>query len=437
MKKIIYLICTAFFSLIILLCGYFWYQKKQSQNILVYNETKTLIKLDTYRLVKKFISNQRYLPDSLTNVNSLIGTVDIPADIFLFTVDGKKETTIFGSLNIKDYKLFHKYVTTHLDLENDKDLSSLYSSKDRKWKLLYNKNTVVFAYSATKEKVSDILKELILKKNTVKIKESPFKNILNKKGEIVFYNLSSEGSIHWKDSAIKGEIKINSHKFSVSKPIKAPVFSKDNFVSLWLNADISSYASHKSFKIGEYRLNTDSILPYFKNEVQVEIKEPVQQKEQQISYEYDDNFEKVEVIKEKINFVPGFNVKIKSDAYGLKTYLTHENILLKNGEISREFFPLFKIEAQSEPDYLVLSTVNNAVFAPKISSDVIFYMKVNFDKMRTQKEFSDYKAYMKNLKRLEIITHYMKENKLLVNFSIESENNDVFFLISWLSLISK
>ncbi len=435
MKKSYYYYGIAVILLLLLasLWGYFQYQKKLSYQAGIHQNADILIKADTYEIVKKFISHSKEM-DSLSesidsiHVKELIKSVEIPANIFLYTVKNKEKTTIFGSVKITDYSLFEKAIEKgFVQKEVDSKIKML-ASKDRQWTIVYTQNTAAFSYSYSQENTTDILYDIIRKNNMTPVEESPFRDIMNKKGQIVFYDGVNEGNINLEEDRIRGSALIDPKKILVPEKTESPDFNKENIVSLWLQADIKPLIPNKTYTLDNYKINTDSLLASFQNEMQLEITEPVVQKDSIITYDFDDNFEKIEVVKIKQTLIPGLSLQVKSEN-GLYDYLRKQKIII-NDEVNRKVFPLYQLYALKGKGYLSFSARKDPKFTPKEKSDKVFYTRVNFDKMRKQKEFSFLYPYITSFRTLEANAR-KADNKIQLDFDLEftSGQNPVLSLL--------
>ncbi|TWP27746.1 hypothetical protein ETU09_06520 [Apibacter muscae] len=435
MKKKGYCIILSIIILLgISLWGYLQYQKKQSHKAGIYNHAHTLVKIDTYEILKKAITNQPNILDSVTVIKKIIKAVEIPANIFIYNVEGKDKSTFFGSLKITDYTFFENYTEPGLERKDIDSHTKLFMDKDHKWAIMYNQTTAVFAYTYKEEKVIGIMQEIIHNKNIIPVEDSKFKDIINKKGLVVFYDGKNEANLNLEGTKISGTIQIETNKIKIPATIVSPDFNKENILSFWLQADVKSFIPHKIFTIDKYQINTDSLLSSFQNEIQLEITKPVIQKESIITYDFDDNFEKIEIVKTKETLTPGLSLQIKSKTNQLYQYLDKQKIIINNEEVNRKVFPLYQVYVGKSKEALVFSTQKKPKFAPQVPSNIIFYLKIDFDKMKKEKEYSTLSKYIQKFQNLEMKAR-SSNNKITCDWQFNFSNNNEYPLETLIDFI--
>lgn len=327
--------------------------------------------------------------------------IAIPANVFLFNVSKKSANTFFCSLPLTDAVAFKQFISQKLNINSFRKINNstfLGISKDRKLTIAYTNNNMAIAYSVKKEEVLDILTDLLNHKNTLTNNHDQIKRLKQTTNHIDYLSNTDIGFINFKD----GQITLNAELASPDSLIIASkntprIFSKDATLKMWLNAGINKFVNHHTFNINNYILQTDSLLKNYKGYLDAEWVNTVTQTDSVITYDYNDDFEKVEKLSLKEVQVPELSISLRSDADGLLNYLKNENIIQDDHKINKEFFPLYSVYGSKNGDYFWLSTKKYSIDnTSRENSKYFFFLEMNLDKIKGQNLFPLLNRYISN-----------------------------------------
>lgn len=418
------------------------YLKKKSDSTLrfrIHKTTNNLIKINSLKFLKTLDLKEAKNTLDSSKLKSVIRSIELPQNIYFFTVKNKKESTVFSFVKISDYKLFENSFDSTFERKEIGDNIKSLSDKEGKWNILYNKNIAVLSFSKEKENTQDILLDLINNQNSTSIGESTFKDIINQNDLFVIYHDKSRAKINIKDNTIVLEAIIDNPKIIIPKNITLPDFDKENALSFALQADIKSIFPKKIFEIRKQKINSEELLKHFNNKISLQITKPIAKKDSIISYDFDDNFEKVEVVKIREKFISGFNFSVNCDPEKTHQYLSSEGIINRDGKVNRQFFPLYELYSFKNSDKIIFSPDKDfsSLKIPEKKSDNFFFLKINFEKLQKEPDFDFMKKYTKNLKSLEATGKKDKQNKIVIHSSLETKSDAASKLIELVKKLYK
>jgi hypothetical protein len=109
------------------------------------------------------------------------------------------------------------------------------------------------------------------------------------------------------------------------------------------------------YNIKNYSIETDSLLKYYRGYVFAEVGPAISQADTITTYEYDDNFEKVEKQTISAVKVPAIDLTILADT-GMLQYLQKQQIVTAGMKLNKEIFPLYNVGISFEGNALHFST---------------------------------------------------------------------------------
>jgi len=437
MKKFLKITAATLILLLLFFAGIFKYRQYSANQTLIPSNTTALIKINVDEIYKSVAFNMlgnwgHYLkpegkksaPDKLDKFDT---GLKIPASVYFYTLAGKPKTTFFSRLEIKDSIAFSNFVKHRLHLSKSKIQGIDFSRSTRgNFIIFYNKTTAAIALSLQSEDVEQALIDVLNQKDFVKLDKSNFNEFKKATSHIAFSDKTNSGNLNFDN----GEINFNNTLLSQTIVPKTKAshrnFNPESTVTMWLNANFKKM-ENKIFKLKNSSLNPDSVLKYFDGYMDFEWVNSTQQTDSIITYEYNDDFEKVEKVSLQKSNVPQFSIQINANADGLKNYLYKQNIInLDSGWVNKTTFPLYKVFVNGTKDNLNFSTQknkmtdNNTVF-----SEAFFYLNVNFLKLNKQINIPIITNYLKPFNRLEIKGKSLGNNTIKVDGKLELNNKDI------------
>lgn len=395
--------------LLLLLCAYSYLaiRKYNAYKNTVHAGAQFIIKVDADQLYLSmaldYLSDPSYYRGR--NVKSTESGLNIPAQVFVYTVKSKSAQTYFCAMPVADTLLLRRFVRQKMGVETLKNTGRYISGKsaDGKLTVAFNANTFAIGYSFNRENVDDVITDLISKKNMLSDKDQKLVKLKALKSHLAYVFDEYTGTGDFKDGQLHIEGDFNLTGFTLKgTTFSHRVFDKDAIVKMWLDAKPSLNKRFDEIKVKNYELYPDSLLKYGNSYFDMEIGNPVSQADTVITYVYNDDFEKEETITPRTVKVLGINGVIGGDATGLCNYLSGANIV-KGDMVSKGFFPLYGIYVKREKGGLLLST-NQHVFVSESRENTpyFFYLDADLDQLKSQGQFPLFEKYIRQLNRLII-----------------------------------
>jgi hypothetical protein len=383
--------------------GYIKYQQQTSYQTPIPKNTTALLRIDVYRVYKSILSE--YFEKKKSRQQNILKGIKIPANIFCYMVKGKQPTTFFLSVPVDDVKKLQQSLHEQkliLVRESVNGISILTSS-NKKWTIAYNNIYLAIAYSATCEMVTDMLTDIILQRNMVPVKSSNFKAICSEKGHFTFLSGSNKGSLNFNRGNITATFVLSARNLSIPAETNHQKTQPDDVMNLWCYADFGSLLAGKTFSLDSLSIHGDSLLKYNLHGIELTIAKPVLQRDTVITYDYNDDFEKVATTTIKEKKVPGISFMINADAHSLYQYLQRARVMDKeHGIVNRSLFPLYQLNAAEKHNHLSISTIKEMpAQRSTITSTHFFGLYINFGQLILQEDFVLFHRYIKPYKYLQ------------------------------------
>lgn len=373
----------------------------------IHADAALIVKVDADQLyctlTMDYLSNLSYYRSK--KASSIESGLNIPSQIFIYTLKSKSAQTYFCAMPVADTLLLKSFVKQKLGITALKNIGQYVSGRSANGKLTvaYNANTFAVGYAFNAENVQDVLVDLLNKRNLLPAGDEKLLKLKALKSHLAYVFGNYTGTGDFKDGQLHIEGDFNLSGFTVIRQgFSHRVFDKNAIVKMWLNAKPSSNKSFDLIKIKDFEIYPDSLLKYCNGYFDVEMANPVNQADTVITYEYNDDFEKEETITPRMVKVPGVNSVIAGDAAGLLNYLSRANII-NNSRVNKELFPLYKFYTKGNPTEVILSTDQQVVTSELMeSTPYFFYLDADFDKLKSQGHFPIFEKYISQLNRFVI-----------------------------------
>ncbi|WP_231427634.1 MULTISPECIES: DUF4836 family protein [Pedobacter] len=448
MKKFLKITAVLILSLLIFFVGTFKYRQYKANQISIPKNATSLIKIsidEIYKsLAKNMIANPGYYfksdlkKDTTSKLKDFDHGLSISAAIYLYSIDNQPNTALFTKLEIDDVKKFENFLKNVLqfNIVKQKDGINLAKSKLGNVALLYNKDYAAVAISGMAANFNSTLNDILDQKNNTSISDSQFSNLTKSTQHIAFSNCSNEAYINFESGTVKFDYTFLSKAIIPSKKPSHKKFDNASTISFWMNADLKALHSNP-LKIKNTQLHQDSVLKYYRGYLDFEWLNTLNQTDSIITYEYNDDFEKVEkVTLQKIN-IPNITVGIDADAKGLQNYLDQKDVInLNSGTINKSFFPLYKVYVSKMNKQFLLSTGKNPkTKSAMIQSDDFLGLNINFLKLRREANFPLITRYFQNLQKLEIKGKAISNRKVNITGDLSFKNDKINSLYQILKML--
>jgi len=354
--------------------------------------------------------------------------ISIPASIYLYNLANKPADAIFSRLEIESIGGFESFIKNVLHLQITKKTEGINMAKSSPGNLViyYNRKAAAFAIASRVENLESDLLNILNKKNTVKVNASKFAGQLSIKKHVVFSNKDHNGWIDFNDGRINfNDIVSAANILPTNKPFQHRQ-SPGNTINFWLSANLKP-DSNKVFKFKNFSLEQDSLSRYYNGNLDFMWTNSITQTDSIITYEYNDDFEKVEKVSLQKRSIPSISLNLNSNGYALKRYLTKQGLINPDSNmISKNAFPLYNIYINSEAENLNLSTFKNSGIKPaKTFSNDAFYLSIDFIKLNKQIEIPLISHYFNIAKYLEIKGKWIENKKIKVEGKFELKNQEI------------
>ncbi|MCZ4244454.1 hypothetical protein [Pedobacter punctiformis] len=439
MKKFFKITAAILVLLLIFFVGTFKYRQYKANRMLIPANATALVKINTDQIYKSIglnmISNLGYYlksgekKNTKTTATKFDTGLDIPAAICFYTVEGKSDHLFFTRLSIKDSVAFKNFITKTLNLKpakNFKNETYFAMSADKRLTILYHKTAVAIACSSGIEDSEQTLINILDQKNFVKISESNFKDLNKYSDHILFTDQKNIAKLNFNSGNIDFSNEFTSNLQIPAKTVEHRVFNPENTMNLWLNAKLGK-GENKSLKLKDLNLERDSIAKYYNGYLDVEWTNSTSQIDSVITYDYNDDFEKVEKVTLQKHDVPNLSINVAANANGLKNYLQQQNFIIADSNVvNKSIFPLYKLFVSNGPQNLFFSTSKRTKLDLKQEKTTdFFYLNINFNKVNKQISLPFITNFAKSLNKLEAKGKSIGHNKVRIDGKLEFNNKDI------------
>ncbi len=435
LKIAVAIILLFFFSLI----GFLEYRAYSANKAIIPGETSSLIKINADQIIKSIAlnvpANLRYYSKSSKkkkdskSKSTFDLPIKLPAAIFLYSLQGHDPTTYFSRLAISDYDAFVSFISSYAGLQKFSTVIpevQWAKSDDGKFTICYNTQAVAFSYSTEKEDVEKVLPEILSQANFIPVRESSFKELTEKKDHIIFTGNEITGVLNFRNGAIDAEINWLTDKIIPAVKQAYHIMKQDATAVFWLNADLQNIPG-KLFSFKDFTVHTDSLLKYYNGYMDFEWGDVTKQTDTIITYEYNDDFEKVETLSVQEKEIPSFQFSMKADTKELLNYLHKENLLDTNTMlVNNKAFPLYTLHVFETKQQLTIGTnLKNTADNRKVPTDDFMHLSLNFKKLKADYKLPFISGWLSNLDDLEVTGKATSQKSILIKGKIRFVNKRI------------
>lgn len=441
MKKVLITSAAIVLLLLIFVYGYLQFREFKSYQNRIHQEAALVFKVNLDGIFKTmsvdFISNPAYyLSEETKNKRKQKPErgISLPANVFVYNLNSRSAQTYFCSLPVTDTALLKPYLKKVFKIRTfsaqaQGRVSGV--STDQRATILYDGENLAIAYSLKKEKVTDILNDILSGKNLLH-EDAPLIALLKtQKGHISWSFNSFSGALNFKDGAAIASGTFPVGQFQLPDEVESRAdFSKNAALKLWLQLGFQGHSARQLIQVKDFSVATDSLLKYYGGYLDLELGSPLVQKDTVVSYEYNDDFEKVEKISLKEVKVPHLKTTFRANTQPLFRYLKNQKIMTETAQLNKQLFPLYQVFIKSNAEAGQLSTMEQEGLQPVwTKSPYFFFATLNFDQLRKEQQFpllneylNDYTAQLTTFK----VTALKKDEKTaLLEMNLDFKRKDI------------
>jgi len=437
MKKFFKIAAVILISLLIFLVGAFKYRQYLANQVSVPKNANSIMKVSVDEIYKTLVVNMILHPGyyfkstSGKNNKSKLDDFDhglkIPASIYLYTIKNQPKTAFFSRFEIKEVDAFESFLKNvlHFNIEKKSKGFNYAQSKPGNISIYYDNKNAAIVFSIEPADFQSILSDVLNQSHFVELSKSNFNLAKNATEHLAFADGKHFATMNFGNGAINfNDDFISKNIASAAKPLHRK-FNAESTVTFWLNADFKTTAKH-TLKLKTTSLEHDSLGKYFKGYLDFEWLNTTQQTDSIITYDYNDDFEKVEKVTLQKREIPNFVVGISSDAIGLKNYLSKQKVINPDsGVVNKSVFPLYKIFVSGDSSQLILSTgKNNKINEITESSNDFFALNINFLKLNKELNLPLLSRYTRLFKQLNLSGKAVS-GKIKIEGKLDFTNDDI------------
>lgn len=425
LKRIFIFVSLAAIIALVSLWAFVQYARHQSYDTAIHQDATMLIRVDKYSIYKQLLPD--YIKGGSTKRTDFLNGIEVPANVFIYNVKNRSATTLITSLPIENIEDLKKslHSSTWQPMQQTGGLTNVQSS-DGKWSVLFDKERIAISFSQNKEDVSIILTDILKQKNTRTVAASGFKDIANEEGHITFMQGKNTAAANFVDGCIEIEFALHETSIKPKQNISRQKFAENNALSMWLYADVSDAIAGKIFEVDTFTISADSLLAAHPTGFELAITKPVIQRDSVVTYEYNDDFEKVATVTVKETAIPGLSATIYTNGNAAANYLQRQGIITADrASLSRQFFPLYQLYTSATENTLVLSTLKTTDSNSSMMQESSFFgLDANIAQLLDQPEFAALKPYGKLLSAIKVRANSSEENIIKGSASIHFLNKE-------------
>jgi len=438
MKKFLKITALIILLLVIFFAAAFKYRQYRANEISIPANASSLAKISVDEIYKSIAANVIANPgfyfknDSEQDANAKLDGYDhglkIPGSIYFYTIKNQSKTAFFSRVEIEELYLFEHFLLSKLQLQIAKSgKNGNYSkSKTGNVAVYYNRKYAAIAISNEVINFEPILNDILNQKDFIKVGDSKFSSVKNSTEHVAFADGEQFATLNFDNGAINfSDELISKSIIPAIKPIRRK-FNGESAISFWLNADFK-ITTKQTLKLKNRSAEPDSLFKYFNGYLDFEWLNTTQQTDSIITYDYNDNFEKIEKMTLQKRDIPNIVVNISADAAGLQNYLSRQNFINSaSGLVSKSVFPLYKIFVGGNSKQLILSTSKgNKVRSNTTVTSDFFALKIDFTKLNEQLNQPLLTRYSKNLALLEVKGNNQENGKIKIDGKLAFVNKDI------------
>ncbi|WP_233194476.1 hypothetical protein [Aquimarina sp. I32.4] len=409
---------TLLIVLVVFVFLYKGWQRKAYEEV-VHADATTIVKVDLNELIKTlawdFMGNWSHYSskdqDSIQSKEKVNRGINLPASVLMYTVP-QVSNTIFCTLKISDSIQAVSYVSEKLGLSKEIERKRFYqkSNKRETISLAQLDNTLVLAFSYKKEEISKVFEDILLHKKYMatthdmlqKLKEEHHHVSITGENGMMLHLDSKDGVIDF-----FGKLE-NSSFIDFKESQEVPSFSNKTSIQMYIAGEVKDTSFLKNHlgnevKIGSTTLVTDSLFRNYNNLITFQIKGSTSQKDSVITYEYNDDFEKIPVVSVEEKTIPNILLSLKVDSTDITEAYLKRSKVIDTAQLIKGM-PLYQFYATQKADEFIMSTSKELPlpFQETVVSTDFLSMQVQIEQLIAENHFPVIHSYISSMNIIDI-----------------------------------
>ncbi|RZL39362.1 MAG: hypothetical protein EOO96_00850 [Pedobacter sp.] len=440
MKKFLKIAAVILISLLIFFIGTLTYRNYSANQITIPENTTSLVKISVDEILKTLALNAISNPvhyfksDTEKNIGRSFKRIDhglsIPANLYLYTIKDQPSTSFFARFKIRNLQNFEDFLSKAVGFKIKKGSNKLNYAKSvlGNIAICYNEKSAAVVFSSHIANFDAALKDVLNEKDFKKMSDDEFSQLISSNSHIAFEENAQFGELDFKS----GEISFNGI-FNTPKGMKIKSglnshqpANTNNVINFWLTADFERNTK-KEFKLKNVLIEQDSLVKYYQGYIDMEWINTIKQTDSIITYEYNDDFEKVQKVTLQQKDVPNFLINISADALPLKNYLARQNLIhLDSAMVNKSVFPLYQVFVGGNSKQVIFSTKREpSLHQYSQKTNNFLSLNVNFKQLNRQFSLPIISRYLQSLKYLAVTAQATGDKKIALQGKLEMNNKDI------------
>jgi len=440
--------------LILVVIGYFIYTEYQKTVVfenVVHLDAESVLKVGIHDIKKTLIFDALSSPNYYWNnakfsehqkekevIDEAEKGIDLVPYALVFYTIKEVKNTLFTTLRIKDTPLFQAYALRYFNDKNipiHKDGYSYAIDQKSNWICAWNSERLAVAISPniSYQNCKAIFNDVLLENKLISDKNHFYINKLRASDDhIIYLKGNSEVTLNFRDgkAVLKGLL-YSKFPQTFKSEISYTSLPKASF-QLYVDANFKNDANKKAVSrllegVSFFKKSTIAI-PSFLDRVNgtfsLAVKGTTTQKDTIITYEYDDNFEKVETKTIQEKKVPAIAMSIGSE-HELNTYLLEQGAI-ENGVLTA--IPYYTFYAEQGSLKANFTTVKNGLATQKMKGDSFFRLETDFGLLQQDLQLPKAAKIAALLKTLQVYAKQRGENSIELEGKLEGRTADINIL---------
>tara|TARA_R110000796_G_scaffold183498_2_gene299970 strand:- start:37190 stop:38587 length:1398 start_codon:yes stop_codon:yes gene_type:complete len=440
--------------LVILVIGYFIYTKYQKTVVfknVVHIDAESVIKVSIHDIKKTLIFDALSSPKYYWNnaqfsekkkENDTIeepekGIDLLPYALVFYTIK-EVENTVFTTFKIDDATFFEAYALRYFKEKNIPVHKEQYNYViDEKSKMIAAWNSerlsIAFSPNIAYQDCKSIFDDVLLENKLISDRDNFYMDKLRASDDhITYLKGNSEVTLNFRDgkAVLKGMLYSELPRTFKSETSYTTIPNAS--LQLYIDANFKNDVHKKVvahvlegasfFKKNNIEVST--FLSKVNGSFSLAIKGTTTQKDTIITYEYDDNFEKVEIKQIQEKKVPAIMMNISSENK-LNDYLTSQGAI-QQGVLTA--IPYYTFYAKQDALNATFTTVEQDIATQKMTGSYFFSLKTDFRLLQQDISIPKVNKVTTLLESLEINARQGDENKIELRGNLQGMNADINIL---------
>lgn len=400
--------------------GYLWFSRWQSFRLAIPARSDRVVRLNLERLGTKLISDDKEQASKDPFFSKLNAAFNIPLNVFAFGAKSVSDNVFLLKLRIADEQELAAFVSEYLP----KGANNFRSNAAGTISLIYNKQAAVFLIGKDGSKsVRLAANEYLNNKNTLPFSESRLYAIRKSRSDLSSLGNMYNFKVNFEAGKISGTF-VNNVQDEADITLKVPkgaalaLIAKDNLFAMLDKWGLSELLPG----IATAELETAA-----RQGFALYIDGETQQERAVVSYEYDDNFEKVAVTSTEPVHVPNINLKLPLAGNAGFDKLRSKGLLTGTDSFNNAVLPLWHLKyyfKASQTLHLYASArIDTNISEPvTLDRDADLLAWVDFEQLATYNSLSDFRQLLSGFKRLDVKHDSEELYTLELSFKDERRN---------------